>query len=140
LSDKITVKKSTIKKIAATAFIIIVLSTVSYFMYDRVILPRIALTTNISQLQNMLENKTSEIEQLNLQVTGLQSEINNLTQNITPKSSEIIQLNSEINDLNAKLDQANQNITSLTNQLTEEQNWIKHLQEGIAAGPSVIVK
>jgi peptidoglycan hydrolase CwlO-like protein len=139
LSDKITVKKSTINKIEAIVCIIIVLTTVSYYIYDRVILPRVALTTNISQLQKELNSKTSETEQLNTQIADLQIQINNLTQIITPKSNDIVQLNSEINDLNSRLEQANQNITRLTNQLTDAQSTIKHLQAGIQAGPSVII-
>lgn len=140
MSEKITVKKSTIKKIVATVCIIVILSTVSYYIYDRAILPHVKLTTNISELQNKLNTKTSEIEQLNNQIHNLQNQIDNLTQIISPKSDNITQLNSEINNSNIKLDQANQNITNLTHQLTDAQNYINRLRAGIQAGPSIIVK
>ena len=136
MSDKITVKKSTIKKLVAILGILIVLSTVSYFIYDRVIIPRIALTTNISQLQNSIVNKTQEIENLNRQITDLQNQIDNYTKTTESKNEDIVQLNQEIDTLETRLQQANQNITRLTGELYDAQNLIGALREP----PIVIIK
>jgi chromosome segregation ATPase len=120
--------------------IIVLVSTFGYFLYENVFLPRTALTENASQLQNEINNKTVEIEQLNTQITDFQNRLNNLTQTIEPKSNDIVSLNSQINSLNAQLEQANQKIRRLTNELADLQHYIAVLQEGIERGPTVIFK
>jgi len=81
-----------------------------------------------------------ENEQLNNQISNLQSQIDNLTQIATLKEDEITQLNSEISALNIEFEVANHKITNLNNELYEAQRYIRILQEGIAEGPIVIYK
>jgi septal ring factor EnvC (AmiA/AmiB activator) len=139
LSGEFTVKKSSIKKIAVVVCIIILVSTIGYFLYENVLLPRSVLTENISQLQDEITSKTSEINQLNTQINDLQNQVTNLTQIIAPKNSNVVDLNNQITSINTQIEQTNQNITRLTNQLKDAQYYIKVLQDGIRAGPTTIV-
>jgi len=129
MSDTVSIKKSTAKKISATVLFIILLSVLSWFFYQAYLADQATLKAQISQLQNELANKKREAPNLNKQVTDLRSQLDNLEKAVPSKNNDILQLNLEIDDLNAKIVQANQTITDLINQIAEAEGLITQLEK-----------
>jgi septal ring factor EnvC (AmiA/AmiB activator) len=135
LPEEIRVKKATLKKVAATVCVILLISASVYYLYQSVILPRSQLIDQIAFLRNEIKNRTFEKEQLGKQVTDLQVQISNLTQIVNPEFTDETQLNSEINALTIQLDNANQAIAGLNNELLEANATIERLQREINKAP-----
>jgi peptidoglycan hydrolase CwlO-like protein len=129
MSETVSIKKSTAKKISAIALCIILISVLGWFSYQSYLTDRATLTTQVYQLQTELANKNQEAAQLNNQITSLQSQLSNLERTNSSKNNDVVQLNAQIETLNIKIDQANQNITSLTNQLTEAEALSAQLEK-----------
>jgi peptidoglycan hydrolase CwlO-like protein len=129
MSETVSIKKSTAKKISAIILCIIILSVLGWVSNQVYSTDRATLTSQSFELQNELSNKNQEVASLNKQSSNLQNQVNNLQQIASSKTSDLSQLNLEINNLNAELKQANQNITSLSNQIAEANTLIAQLQK-----------
>jgi chromosome segregation ATPase len=127
MSDTIVIRKSTIKKITAIACII-VLSTVGYFIYEQVIVDRITLSSDISNLQMQLTSKVAEVNNLNNQIDDLESQIVSLQAIINQKTSEIADLTNQTNTKNEQLRIAWDQLRGAQVQMEELMKQIEYLK------------
>ncbi len=128
MSDTVSIKKSTAKKIAAIVLCVVILSVVGCFCYQSVYLvEQSTLTDELWHVETELGNKSHEVALLKSDVNRLQNELVNLQDTLSKHNSTVVELNLHYADLTSQVIQANQTVSDLKNQLAEAQSMIEDL-------------
>jgi len=128
MTEKISIKKSTIKKVVAITVVTVLLSVLGYAIYQAFVVDRGTLTTDISELQNELNQKKVEVARLEKQVADLQNEISLQDSALEQKNVDIEQLRNQTVTLYGQLASARNEIRNLTETIEELEALVKAYQ------------